>query len=77
MVCSNHLDDDWDLKKEEIRDIFLSIEKANPSDIKESASYLKNILSSYGMSDLDEFMAECIAEYFRETAKNVVEILMR
>ena len=77
------LDDDWDLKKEEIRDIFTSIEKANPSDIKESASYLKNILSSYGMSDLDEFMAECIAEYLngpsscRETAKNVVEILMR
>ena len=43
--------------------------------------HFKDKISEYGMTNFDEFMAEVIAEYMagnpRETAKSVVEILLR
>ena len=88
------LSDDWALKEANISDIMQSIqnkafdeakkisESIDEMDVKVVKKYYEKQISSYGMQDIDEFMAECIAEYLngdkkcRTTAKKVIHILL-
>lgn len=74
----------WENKKTEIEalrsSIVLALTNSNGSvKIKE----LKGKLSKYGFVDTDEFISECVAEYFqnpkkaRSTSQKVIEIIMR
>lgn len=74
----------WEKKKTEIEALRSSIVLAlTNSDGSVKIKELKGKLSKYGFVDTDEFISECVAEYFqnpkkaRSTSKKVIEIIMR
>ncbi len=83
VIASKSLESGWGLKESKIRAIFDSInEKAALFDsVKEKNKIFRSELSGYAMINVDEFIAEAVAEYMnnpkkcRIVAKRVVGIL--
>lgn len=77
-------DKNWKAKKIEIENIRLSIIKdLTNGDGSIKIKAVKGKLSIYGLYNTDEFISECVAEYFhnpqkaRSASKKVAEILLR